>query len=210
MRFIRICSARVKSPVAGRLSPSPGPSMRDLAVGGAHREQAGGAAGDVGEVDRLGLGPEIGALDRLQIDEVVDQSEQMAAGGGDVGGIAGIVAAQRPFGLGAQALGIVDDVRRAARAAPDRAARRRRSCRAGRGASMAGARRARARSAAARAAEAREPAHAVDQRHAGEAVAALAAAAQLGELGVEAPYARRARSGSAARRRRSRGSGTGG
>ena len=53
---------------------------RDIAVGGAHAQQAGGAAGDVGEVDRLGLGAEIGPLDRLQVDEVVDQSEQMAAG----------------------------------------------------------------------------------------------------------------------------------
>ena len=50
------------------------------AVGGADGEQAGGAAGEVGEVDRLALGPEIGALDRLQIDEIVDQSEQMAPG----------------------------------------------------------------------------------------------------------------------------------
>ena len=82
----------------------------DAAIGGAHREQAGGAAGDVGEVDRLGLGPEIGPLDRLQVDEVVDQSEQMAAGRGDVVGIAGIIAAQRAFGLGAQPLGIVDDM----------------------------------------------------------------------------------------------------
>ena len=73
--------------------------MRTSRVGGADGEQAGGAAGDVGEVDRLGLGREIGALDRLQIDQIVDQSEQMAAGGGDVGGIAGIIAAQRAFGL---------------------------------------------------------------------------------------------------------------
>ena len=89
----------MKSPVAGNVSSTPGPSIGHAAIGGAHGEQAGGAAGDVGEVDRLGLGPEIGALDRLEIDEIVDQCEQMAAGGGDIGGIAGIIAAQRAFGL---------------------------------------------------------------------------------------------------------------
>ena len=100
----------MKSPDGGQAFVGAGRIDAHLAVGGADREQAGGAAGDVGEVDRLRVGPEIGALDRLQVDEIVDQSEQMAAGGGDVGGIAGIIAAQGPLGLGAQPLGIVDDV----------------------------------------------------------------------------------------------------
>jgi hypothetical protein len=41
----------------------------------------------------------------------------MAPGRGDVVGIAGIIAAQRPVGLGAQPLGIVDDMASGARSA---------------------------------------------------------------------------------------------
>ena len=57
--------------------------MRTPFVGGADGEQAGGAAGDVGEVDLLLLGRVIGPLDRLEVDQVVDQSEQVAPRRGD-------------------------------------------------------------------------------------------------------------------------------
>ena len=207
-----IWSARVKSPVAGKASSVARPVDRDIAVGGAHREQAGGAAGDVGEVDRLGLGPEIGPLDRLQIDEIVDQSEQMAAGRGDVGGIAGIIAAQRAFGLGAQALGIVDDMGERARAAPGRAARRTPmpSCASGAGGIVGGravgldARSRRRRRESRRNGPCRRSAA---RRKADSGRGGRRAARRPG---LRSPYARRARSGSAARRPRSRGSGTGG
>ncbi len=52
---------------------------------------------------------EVGALDRLQVDEVVDQGEQVAARRGDVAGIAGIIVADRPLALGADRLGAGDD-----------------------------------------------------------------------------------------------------
>src|SRR3546814_6199594 len=67
-------------------------------------------AGEVGEVDGVRLRPEVRPLYRLEVDEVVDQSEEMAACGGYVVGIAGIVAAERPVGLRADRLGIGDDV----------------------------------------------------------------------------------------------------
>ena len=200
---------RVKSPVAGSVSSSPGPSIRTLALGGADGEQAGGAAGDVGEVDRLGVGREIGPLDRLEIDEIVDQREQMAAGGGDVAGIAGIIAAQRPFRLGAQPLGIVDDMgeRRAQRLVEPLAEggdSRAATAAGGAGAAALGAQ------ADGGAAKAGEAAHAVDQGHAGQQIAALAAGAQLGDLAFEAAMLGERGEQAAKRRPRSRESGTGG
>jgi hypothetical protein len=86
------------------------PVYADITVGGAHREQPCGAAGDVGEIDRLGFGAEIRPLDRLQVDEIIDEGQEVAAGRCDVRGVAGIIAAKRAFGLGTKPLGIVDDM----------------------------------------------------------------------------------------------------
>ncbi|MET1111852.1 MAG: ATP-binding protein, partial [Allosphingosinicella sp.] len=44
---------------------------RHLAVGGADGKQAGGPAGDVGQVDRLAGRREVRPFDRLQIDQIV-------------------------------------------------------------------------------------------------------------------------------------------
>ena len=86
-----------------------GPVYPHAAFGGAHREKRGGPAGNVRNVHRIGLRAEIGTFDGLEIDEIVDQRHQMAPRGRDVAGIIGIVAAQRPFGLRADRLGIGDN-----------------------------------------------------------------------------------------------------
>ena len=109
-RFIAICMhppefADAASSLALRRGLDP-----NVAAGRAHRQQAGGAARDIGQVDVLHLRLEARPLDRLQIDQIVDQLEQMTAGHGDVARIAGIVAAQRPFRLLADRLGMGDDL----------------------------------------------------------------------------------------------------
>ena len=110
----------------------------------------------------------------------------MAARRGDVVGIAGIIAAERALGLGAEALGIVDDMgQRRAQSLIEALAER-----------GAGARRERLRRSLLhwdgfglrdrRTAEPCEIAAAVDQGDAGEAVAGQAATAQLDGLAVKA------------------------
>ena len=70
-------------------------------------KQAGGASGDVGEVDRLRLGTKR-PLDRMKGEQIVDQGEQVAAAEA-MFRHAGIIAAQRTLALGRIAW-LVDDV----------------------------------------------------------------------------------------------------
>ena len=75
----------------------------------AQTEQSGGTARHVGQIDRLRRHGEIRPLDRLQIDQIVDQTHQVPTGIRDVGGIISIVLAQRTLGLRVDAVRIGDN-----------------------------------------------------------------------------------------------------
>ena len=176
------------------------------AAGGADAEQAGGAAGDVGEVDLLRLGAEARPLDRLQIDEIVDQGQQMPARRRDIPGIAGIIGAERSLALAADRLGVGDDPRqrhpqRLVETAAEGARGLGRSFRAvpavaagvETGAGADGAEPAAGLDARRGAAEAGETAAAVDQADRVEPVAAAAAAGEARRAGPRTAASRRGR-----------------